>query len=61
MESILRTNNIVKKYGNRTVLNNINMNTDKVQTRCDSLTCILRCLEEENIQIPYNQLDIHQK
>lgn len=29
MESILRTNNIVKKYGNRTVLNNINMNINK--------------------------------
>ena len=34
---------------------------DKVQTRRDALTCILRCLEEDNIQIPYNQLDIHQK
>ena len=29
MESILRTNNIVKKYGNKTVLNNINMNINK--------------------------------
>lgn len=29
MESILKTNNIVKKYGNKTVLNNINMNINK--------------------------------
>ena len=35
--------------------------TDKVQTRRNSLTCILKCLEEKNISIPYNQLDIHQK
>ena len=33
MESILRTNNIVKKYGNRTVLNNINMNINKGDIR----------------------------
>ena len=34
---------------------------DKVQTRRDSLTCILRCLEEKNINIPFTQIDIHQK
>ena len=34
---------------------------DKVQTRRDSLTCILRCLEEKDIHIPFNQIDIHQK
>lgn len=33
----------------------------KVQTRRDALTCILACLEEHNIQIPYKQIDIHQK
>ncbi len=34
---------------------------DKVQTRRDALTCILKCLEEKNIRIPFNQIDIHQK
>ena len=34
---------------------------DKVQTRRDSLTCILKCLEEKNISIPFTQIDIHQK
>ena len=34
---------------------------DKVQTRRDSLTCILRCLEEKNISIPFTQIDIHEK
>ncbi|MBR2827768.1 MAG: mechanosensitive ion channel family protein, partial [Bacilli bacterium] len=34
---------------------------DKVQTRRDSLTCILRNLEKMNITIPYQQIDIHQK
>ena len=34
---------------------------DKVQTRRDSLTCILKCLEEKNIHIPFTQIDIHQK
>lgn len=29
MESVLKTKNIIKKYGNRTVLNNINMNIRK--------------------------------
>ena len=33
----------------------------KVQMRRDVLTCILKCLEENEIQIPYQQLDIHQK
>ena len=34
---------------------------DKVQIRRDSLTCILRCLEEKDIHIPFNQIDVHQK
>ena len=34
---------------------------DKVQTRRDSLTCILKCLEEKGISIPFTQIDIHQK
>ncbi len=34
---------------------------DKVQTRRDSLTCILKCLEEKEISIPFTQIDIHQK
>ena len=29
METILKTNNIVKKYGNKIVLNKINMNINK--------------------------------
>lgn len=33
----------------------------KVQIRRDALTCIVKCLEEKNIQVPYNQLDIHNK
>jgi len=34
---------------------------NKVQTRRDALTCIVKCLEEKDIRVPYNQLDIHQK
>ena len=34
---------------------------DKTQIRRDALTCILSCLENKNIQIPFNQIDIHQK
>jgi small conductance mechanosensitive channel len=34
---------------------------DKVQTRRNSLTCILKCLEEKDIHIPFTQIDIHQK
>ena len=34
---------------------------DKVQTRRDSLTTIVRCLEEKNIAVPYTQIDIHNK
>lgn len=34
---------------------------EKVQIRRDSLTCILKCLEEKDIHIPFNQIDIHQK
>lgn len=34
---------------------------DKIQIRRDSLTCILKCLEEKNIEIPFTQIDIHQK
>ena len=33
----------------------------KVQTRRDSLRCIVKVLEDNNISIPYNQIDIHQK
>lgn len=33
----------------------------KDQIRKDSLTCVVKGLEEKNISIPYNQLDIHQK
>ena len=33
----------------------------KIQIRRDALTCVLRCLEEKDIHIPFNQLDIHQK
>ena len=33
----------------------------KVQTRRDSLTTIVRCLEEKNISVPYTQIDIHNK
>ena len=34
---------------------------DKVQVRRDSLTCILKCLEEKDIHIPFTQIDVHQK
>lgn len=34
---------------------------DKVQIRRDCLGCIVKTLEDNNIQIPYNQLDIHTK
>ena len=34
---------------------------NKVQTRRDSLTTIVRCLEEKNISVPYTQIDIHNK
>ena len=33
----------------------------KVQTRRESLTTIIRCLEEKNISVPYTQIDIHNK
>ena len=33
----------------------------KLQVRRDALSCVLNCLEEKNIQVPYNQLDIHNK
>ena len=33
----------------------------KVQIKRDSLRCILKGLEKNNIQVPYNQIDIHQK
>ena len=34
---------------------------DRLQTRRDVLTYILKRLEEYDIHIPYNQLDVHQK
>lgn len=34
---------------------------DKVQTRRDALTCIVKCLEECNVHVPFNQIDVHQK
>lgn len=34
---------------------------EKVQVRRNSLTCILKCLEEKNINIPFTQIDVHQK
>lgn len=34
---------------------------EKIQVRRDSLTCILKNLEKMNINIPYQQIDIHQK
>ena len=34
---------------------------DKVQTRRDALSTIVRCLEEKNISVPYTQIDIHNK
>jgi len=33
----------------------------KVQTRRDVLRCILLGLDKNNIQVPYNQIDVHQK
>lgn len=33
----------------------------KIQTRRDSLTLIMKGLEKHNISVPYNQLDIHTK
>lgn len=35
--------------------------SDKVQARRDALTCIIKCLEEKDIHVPYNQIDVHQK
>ena len=34
---------------------------NKVQTRRDALTTIVRCLEDKNIAVPYTQIDIHNK
>ena len=34
---------------------------DRLQTRRNALSCIMKCLEEKGINIPFNQLDIHQK
>ena len=33
----------------------------KVQIKKEVLTCILKCLQEKNIEIPYKQIDLHQK
>lgn len=35
--------------------------TIKLQTRRDALRCIMKGLERHNIEVPYNQIDIHQK
>ena len=35
--------------------------TLKVQTRRDALRCVLLGLADSNIQVPYNQIDVHQK
>lgn len=34
---------------------------DRLQTRRNALMCILDCLEQKDIHIPFNQIDIHQK
>ena len=34
---------------------------DRLQTRRNALSCIMKCLEEKGVSIPFNQLDIHQK
>lgn len=34
---------------------------NREQIRRDSLTCIVKCLEEKKISIPYTQIDIHKK
>ena len=33
----------------------------RLQVGRDVLGCILRILEKNNIQVPYNQIDVHQK
>ena len=33
----------------------------RLQARRDTLRCILKVLDKNNIKIPYNQIDIHQK
>lgn len=33
----------------------------KVQIRKDALRCIIKVLEDNNVKVPYNQIDIHQK
>ena len=35
--------------------------TKKVQIRRDALRIIVKCLEDNNIAVPYNQIDVHQK
>ena len=34
---------------------------ERLGTRRNAISCALKCLEERNISIPFNQLDIHQK
>lgn len=34
---------------------------DRLQTRRNALSCIMKCLEKNGVSIPFNQLDIHQK
>lgn len=33
----------------------------RLQVRRDTLGCILRVLDKNNIEVPYNQIDVHQK
>lgn len=54
----------VNKFAESSILYQIKVYSapvNKVQTRRDALTCILRCLEEKDIHVPYNQIDVHQK
>ena len=54
----------VNDFADSSIKYQIKVYTDpikKVQVRRDTLTTILTTLEENNIQIPFNQLDIHNK
>ena len=54
----------VNDFADSSIKYQIKVYTDpikKVQVRRDVLTCIISTLEDNNIQIPFNQLDIHNK